>query len=77
VAQWGVQVPVAFLLSKHTSLGVEGVWWAGPVSQVVAVILAATWYVRGTWQKEILTKEEQLAERVAEEILIEEGVRKV
>ncbi len=77
VAQWGVQVPVALLLSKYTSLGVEGIWWAGPISQVVAVILAATWYFRGSWQKQVLTKEEQLAERVAEEILIEEGVRKV
>ena len=77
VAQWGVQVPVAFILTKYFSFGVEGIWWAGPISQLVAVVLAMIWYVKGSWQKELLTEEEQLAEEVAEEILIEEGIRKV
>lgn len=77
VAQWLLQIPLAFVLSRYTSLGVEGIWWSGPISQSAIFVVTLIWYSYGTWQKETLTDEEQLAEEVAEEILIEEGVRKV
>lgn len=77
VAQWLLQLPLAFILSRYTSLGIEGIWWAGPISQMVTVLGALYWYRYGTWQKNSLTAEEQLVEEVAEEILIEEGLRKV
>jgi len=75
IAQWFLQLPLAFVLSRYTDLGVEGVWWAGPISQFITVLLAVGWYIYGPWQKESLSKEENLAEQVAEDILIEEGVR--
>ncbi|MEN9920618.1 MAG: hypothetical protein RL538_511 [Candidatus Parcubacteria bacterium] len=77
IAQWLIQLPLAFVLSRYTSLGVEGIWWAGPISQFFILIVTMIWYGYGKWQKTSLTEEEQLAEEVAEEILIEEGVRKV
>jgi putative MATE family efflux protein len=77
VAQWLLQLPLAFVLSRYTSLGVEGIWWAGPISQLATVGLALYWYRYGTWQKTVFTEEAKLAEEVAEEILIEEGVRKM
>lgn len=77
VAQWLFQLPLAFVLSRYTSLGIEGIWWAGPISQFATVVIAFLWYRFGSWQKTILTPEEQLAGDVAEEILIEEGVQKI
>jgi putative MATE family efflux protein len=76
VAQWVIQFPVALVLSRYTTLGVEGIWWAGPISQFMVLLCAVAWYMRGTWYKPTLTPEEKLAEHVAEEILIEEGVPK-
>jgi putative MATE family efflux protein len=77
VAQWLLQLPLAFILSRYMSLGVEGIWWAGPISQFMTVLFALYWYRYGTWQKSVLTEEEKLSEEVAEEIMIEEGVRRV
>jgi Na+-driven multidrug efflux pump len=77
VAQWLFQLPLAFVLSRYTSLGIEGIWWAGPISQFATVVIAFLWYRFGSWQKTMLTPEEQLAGDVAEEILIEEGVQKI
>ncbi|MCA9356936.1 MATE family efflux transporter [Candidatus Nomurabacteria bacterium] len=75
ISQWLLQFPLAFVLSKYTSLGVNGLWWAFPVSNVVMALVVIGWYMKGDWKKTKLTKEEKLQERVTEEVLIEEGVR--
>lgn len=77
ISQWLLQFPLAYYLSRHTALGLSGIWWATPISNVVTAVLAALWYVRGSWLKNRLTEEDRLAEQVSEEILIEEGVRKM
>ncbi|HEY0964793.1 MAG TPA: MATE family efflux transporter [Candidatus Paceibacterota bacterium] len=77
VSQWVLQFPLAYYLSRHTTLGVSGIWWAAPITHVITVGLCVYWYMRGSWRKAALSEEDTLAEHVAEEILIEEGVRKV
>lgn len=70
-----IQFPLAYWLSRHTSLGVSGIWWSAPAANIITVVLATGWYLSGKWQKPALTKEAVLNEEVAEEILMEEGVR--
>ena len=75
VSQWVVQFPLAYILSKHTSLGVEGIWWAFPITNIIMAFITVLWYMKGDWKKKKLTKEEKFAESISEEILVEEGVR--
>ena len=72
-----IQFPFAYGLSRYTSLGVAGIWWSAPVANIITVILSASWYLGGKWKKPALTHEERMAEEIAEEILIEEGVKKM
>ncbi len=74
VSQWVIQFPAAYLLSKHTHMGINGVWWAFPISSSVITIVVIAIYTKGNWKKKRLIKpEERLAEQVSEEILIEES----
>lgn len=74
VAQWVLQLPLVYVLSKHTALGVNGIWIAYPISNVLTAGVAFLWFMKGAWKNVQLTKQEQFAEKVSEEIIIEEGV---
>lgn len=50
VSQWALQLPLAFLLSRHEGLGVDGVWWSTPIANVITAIIAVVWFLRGTWK---------------------------
>jgi Na+-driven multidrug efflux pump len=76
VSLWVLQFPLAYVLSKHTSLGAEGVFWSTPVANVVVTAITACIYLHGGWRKKrILDDEEVLTEKVSEEILSGEGSR--
>ena len=76
VSQWVLQFPLAYVLSKHTSLGVTGLWWSFTITNVVTALITLVWYAKGDWKKKrITTDEERLTTEVSEEIIIEEGVR--
>jgi putative MATE family efflux protein len=47
---WIVRFPLAFVLSNQTSLAFEGIWWAFPVSNLIAGVAALFWFSRGTWK---------------------------
>lgn len=51
---WGIRLPLAFYLSKHTSLGSKGIWIAMVVSVNITVILSFTYFVKGRWRKSVL-----------------------
>lgn len=74
VSQWVFQFPIAYLLSSHSDLGAEGLWWAFPASSVAVAAITAIWFLKGDWKRTHLTSEERLVEAVSEEILIEEGI---
>lgn len=46
ISLWVLRFPLAFVLSERTGLGLDGVWWAFPVSNVLAAALAVGWFVR-------------------------------
>lgn len=75
VTFWIFQFPVAFILSKTFGLGEYGLWWAFPVSNVSAAILAVILFLNGSWKKKKLipgTKAD-LQEKVITETISDEG----
>ena len=72
-ALWVLQFPLAYVLSKHTALGVVGIWWATPVSNVLLCLVSVVWFMGGTWHRKNLTREEELDGQVAATIRLEEG----
>lgn len=74
VSQWMIQFPVAYVLSKHTSFGIDGIWYAFPVTNVLATIVSYVVYRQGTWKQTKLTKDTPIERQVFEETEIEEGL---
>jgi putative MATE family efflux protein len=73
VSQWVLQFPLAYILSEHTHLHAHGIWWAFPVSNVAASIIAGVWFARGDWKTRRLVAHTELeAEKldVAEQVQI-------
>lgn len=75
VSQWVVQFPVAYVLSKHTGLGVDGLWYSFPISNVITTVVSFLWFMNGSWKKTLVTEDDRLTEQVSEETIIAEGVR--
>jgi putative MATE family efflux protein len=71
---WVFLFPVAWVLSFRTSLGEEGIWWAHPISYVLTAVVGGLWLLFGRWKKPALTGEQALAEEVAVETIVEEGL---
>ena len=47
---WAVEVPLAYLLSQHTSLGLRGVWLAYPAAFITGLICQSAYYTL-IWRK--------------------------
>lgn len=75
VSQWMIQFPLAYVLSKHTTLGVDGLWWSFPVTNVVSALIALMWFARGDWKAGNLTAESKQIARVTDEAITEEGLK--
>ncbi len=74
VSQWMLQFPLAYVLSKHTTLGTSGLWWSFTITNVITALITFFWYMKGDWKKtKLVTPEEKLTEKVSEESIIEEG----
>ena len=48
---WGFQIPMALFLSKTTTLGVTGIWWAIALASVLNGLLILGWFELGKWKK--------------------------
>jgi len=75
ISLWVLNLPVAYFLSKYTSLSYSGIWWSFPISNIAAAIIAYIWFLRGTWKKKKITEEFKMREEVAEEVIVEEGMQ--
>lgn len=47
---WVLRFPLAYILSNRTVLDYEGIFWAFPLSNLVAAIVAFTYYKMGYWK---------------------------
>lgn len=55
ISIWGVEVPVAYYLSYHTSLGIKGIWIGYPAAFIVSLLLQYGYY-RLSWKKKRITR---------------------
>lgn len=46
ISQWVLQLPLAYFLSRHTGLGISGLWWAFPVTNVLTAIITLVWFMK-------------------------------
>ncbi|MEX1137162.1 MAG: MATE family efflux transporter [Balneolales bacterium] len=51
---WIIRFPLAYILSYNTTLGYEGIWWAFPVSNLIAATAAFTYYKMGYWKVRVI-----------------------
>lgn len=69
VGLWVIRFPLAFVLSERTDLGLDGIWWAFPVSNVLAAALAVGWFVHRIRRHPV----EDDADRLVEERAVAES----
>ena len=72
VSQWVLMFPLAYVLSKHTALGAEGIFWAFPIANVAITTITVIWYWKGDWRYVHLTEDEQTVVAVNEAAAVEE-----
>jgi len=75
VSQWVLQFPLAFVLSRHTTLDESGIWWSFPLTNVAIALVSVAWFARGSWKAGRLTEDAVLEARVAEDAVVDEGLR--
>ncbi|MGZ3362574.1 MAG: MATE family efflux transporter [Xanthobacteraceae bacterium] len=75
VSQFVLQFPLAYILSRHTSLQAAGLWWSFPLTTVLVAVVSVGWFAQGGWKTTVLTEESRQIAEVAEETIAEEGIR--
>lgn len=75
VSQWVIQFPLAYILSKHTSLQAQGIWWSFPITNVAVAIVSLGWFARGSWKTTRLTEDDTQTAMVTQETITEDGLR--
>ena len=53
---WIIRFPLAFVLSHRTSLSYEGIWWAFPISNMIAAAVAFVYFRQGYWKMRIFKR---------------------
>ncbi|MCQ6963764.1 MATE family efflux transporter [Methanolobus chelungpuianus] len=74
VTLWMLQFPLSYVLSKHTTLAENGIWWAFPVTNIIAAAISVAYFHKGGWKERSMTEEIRITEQITEESIIEEGI---
>lgn len=78
ISQWVLQFPIAYILSKHTAMGINGIWWSIPIANVAMGIIVVLIYMNGGWKKKRLIEspqEEELAAETYQEVMVDDPTR--
>jgi len=67
---WVFQFPLAYLLSKYTSLAEVGIWISFPAANIIITALIYFWFQKGFWRKKKITEEIKVLEEVSTEATI-------
>jgi putative MATE family efflux protein len=51
---WLLQLPLAFVLAKPLDFGVNGIWMAITVSNIINVLISAAWFKVGRWKYKMI-----------------------
>ncbi|MFD1515512.1 MATE family efflux transporter [Halomarina rubra] len=54
---WVFRIPAAYYFSQLAGMGPTGVWWGIAFSNVASVVVAAVWFLRGTWTENVVEEE--------------------
>ena len=79
ISLWILRFPLAYVLSKHTSLHANGIWWAVTISIIASAILTGSYFLRGDWKKkrlldEVKTDRQRLEDSGERQMAMEEGL---
>ena len=74
VSAWIIQFPLAYILSRYTSLGINGIWWSHPIGMMISAAICLVWFLGGDWKRTKLLEDLELEHKVMEEARIEEGI---
>ncbi|WPD75694.1 MATE family efflux transporter [Dickeya fangzhongdai] len=55
VSQWLIQIPLAWGLSHYTSLGISGLWWAFPITNLLMAAITIILFERIDWERSRLS----------------------
>jgi len=75
ITLWILRFPLAYLLSKHTALAEIGIWWAFPLSNVLAASVSVIWLLKSNWKSKRLTEEDILRDEISEETMVEDAMQ--
>jgi putative MATE family efflux protein len=65
-ALWVIRIPLAYLLSQQSWLGVYGIWWSIPIGWATGLMLSYLYYLSGRWKKKAVVKYDREGLRVRE-----------
>ncbi len=54
LSRWLFRIPVMWVLAYALGWGAIGLWWGYTVTNVIAFVIGALWFARGTWKAGIL-----------------------
>ncbi|MDZ7746685.1 MAG: MATE family efflux transporter [Halobacteriales archaeon] len=54
---WVFRLPIAYVLVTVFSMGAVGIWYGIAASNVLSLVVAGAWYLRGTWATDVLDRE--------------------
>lgn len=72
VSLWVFRFPIAYLLSMHTSLKLDGIWWSFTISNIIAGVVALIIFARGNWIKKLVSDEDRIERIIIDESMSEE-----
>lgn len=71
-SQWIFQLPMAFIFSKYLNFGIQGIWIAFPITNIIITIISFTIFKQGKWKHKKLIKKDLLSQEIMTESLAEE-----
>jgi putative MATE family efflux protein len=72
ISLWVLRFPLAYVLSKHTPLAAQGIWWSFAVSITLNAVITAAWFLRSDWKHMRLLDEMQLEAEARTDAALEE-----
>ena len=50
ISLWGLQVPLAFFMSRTMQPATQGIWWAIGIAMTVHALMVTGWFLTGRWK---------------------------
>ena len=70
-----VSIPARLCAVETHEPAIHGLWWSFPIANIGAAAVSIGWFAQGGWKETRLTEESQQRTKVAEETIVEEGIR--